>query len=224
MVEIDASLDQVRKHGNFSYGVAEGDIVGYSKPQIWSTQMPIGLVGIAPNERGVDGLLRGLDTLQNWVYALPTTLIQDLRSSSPERNSRASRVLGEDYVRLFAGNPFFMIYFVDGKEAEVYKIPSSVVLASGHNPEAFTHDVLLYLAGKPAVAVSRERGKDGHSEIIEPETLSRLNRQLKSKYGKPLRALKISFNGNESGLVLPVNGIIQSLHNRDLEAIIQASH
>lgn len=222
MVKI-LEVHDVRRHGNFSYGVAETNIIGYSKPQIWSTQMPIGLVGIMPTERGADGLLAGLGMLQRWVYTVPK-LIEDLRVDDNAKNLKASGVLGEEYVRLFRGNPFFMIYFIGRKEAEVYSIPSSVVLASGHNPETFTHDVLFYLAGRPAVAVSLEKGKEGHSEITDQEILSRINGKLKDKYGKPLSALKLKFTGNESGLVLPVNGIKQNLPKEDLEAITTASH
>ena len=186
--------------------------------------MPVGLVGIAPNESGADNLLSGLDTLQRWVYDIPLRLIEDLRAKDPKRNLKASRVLGEEYVRLFAGKPFFMIYFVGCKEAEVYEIPSSVVLASGHNPEAFTHDVLLYLAGRPAVAISRENGKDGHLEMTAAENLARVHQQLKNKYGKTLGALKIPITGYKSGIVLPINGIRQPTQIKDLETIAQSSH
>jgi len=163
-----------------------------------------------PNDQGMDRLVEGMGNLRRIVYASPMQVMNDLRSNDPATNLKASRFLSEEFRRRFTGRTFYMVYFVGPEEPqqEVYGIPSSVVLASGHNSEAFTHDVLLYLAGRPAVAVSRQIGLNTTKidEITEARDLLRLNRLLKGQYGETLSSVNIPVIGYQSGLVIPANG------------------
>ncbi|MBI4143297.1 hypothetical protein HY487_00265 [Candidatus Woesearchaeota archaeon] len=202
------TLEDIRKISGFYVGCAGRDAVAYTMPQLWSTQMPIGLVGVMSNDQGADKLVEGMDNLRRIVYTSPMQVMNDLRSDDPAANLKASRFLNGEFTHRFPGKSFYMLYFVgsEGPNQELYPIPSSVVLASGHNPEAFTHDVLLYLAGRPTVAISTQRDKDGYVEITRARDLLNLNRALRSRYQGPLSAVGIPVSGHQSGLIIPASG------------------
>lgn len=224
MVEINERLGDFRRSGNFRYGVIHGSTVAFSNPQIGSRYMPIGLVGIKPHDEGADRLLEGMNTLQPWFYALPgiDKVVPDLRSADQAKNLKASRHLGEEFSRKFRGINFFMVYFVGEKGKDhVYSIPASVVLASGYNPDFFTHDAFLYHSGDPSVAASKT-ARTELVEITDPNDLGRLNQLLAGRYKRPLEGIKIEITGFESGLVIPVNGI-KPVGKKRLEQIANQS-
>lgn len=214
-----------RRIGSFKYGANGTDAIGYSDPQMWSSRMKIGLVGIAPNEQGADQMGQGLARLQAWFYSVPDRYTQSLKTGEkPEARLEAVRAIS-DFGMPLPGKAFFMVYFVGGRDdkTNVYEIPLSIVLASGHDPEQFKHHVLLYLAGEPAVAVSRVSKVGLPGQLAEAEYLARLDGILRREYQEPLSSLAISIGGNEEGVVMPVIGLTPKKEQESLEAIARTS-
>lgn len=164
-----------------------------------------------------DRLIVELDKFQSMVYRLTPKLFQDLFGSAPQL---ALEVLSRHYAVDFCHdtdtsgrqhiprNNFFLVYVIGGKTktGEVYRIPMSLVMASGFYPDKVSHDIIAYLRGRPAVAASQPVRES--AVILESGKTDALIKNLTASLGGLLNSVRIKVNRQtDSGIVIPADGI-----------------